>query len=168
MRDTDTKFDWDNQSVSATVANSDSKYESRYEVIYPLGVGDQSQLRENMPGTGSYAEKAFRLLEWVTSKGIIIVDQNKVAGFLINNLDIHGPLLFICDKALKALPPATRIFVTLESDPEYEKNQLVFTARTKTYDHDFMEQIQKIRAELKSDLKGKKGRVFLTTDYQAL
>lgn len=168
MRYIDTKYDWDNQSAPVTATNLDSEYESQHEVVYPLGISGQSQLSGNMSGTGSYAEKAFRLLEWAASKGIIIVDQNKIAGFLISNLDLHGSILFICDKALKALPPTTKIFVTLESDPEYEKNQLVFIARTKVYDHDFMEQIQKIRTELKSDLKGKRGRVFLTTDYQTM
>ena len=62
----------------------------------------------------------------------------------------------------------SQLFLQINDDPEIKDEFLKFYIRLKQYPKDMMEQIYRLRSDIKNDLIEKKIWVYITTDFKSI
>ena len=84
--------------------------------------------------------------------------------YLKKHPDTASVLPEILKIAVRELPEA-EVVVDLYRDPEEDDEHVVIYARFDDYDGDQLDRIRKVRSLCRDMLRGKKGFVFITTDF---
>jgi hypothetical protein len=107
-----------------------------------------------------------QILSQVKLLEILIPDPDDVKNYLLNYPDIIDLIIPICELVKEKFKHPAQVSLEVYHDPEIVDEYISIEIRQQKYDESVMKRIKEIGIKCEIELIGKKGWIFVTTDFR--
>ena len=146
------------------LSQTSEQYESKFieQVISIIQTKVEWESFQAQTSIGLRIEETLRRL---SQQGILLKNIDDIKEYLLNFPDLIDLVPTAVDIVKKYLPDA-QIVIDVYKDPEINDIYLLIDVRSKHYDDNFMEKLEKAESEFVEFLVGKEGWIQLTTHFE--